>query len=274
MALSNLDIGSTEFLKSESPFPAVWSGWQIALMSLGVLFSLVMGALAASAVLLFDLYQAEGLEAVMALADDASTFVPNVTPAVTLASVSVQSVLLFLSIFLFGVLPAKLSWAEFGFRPTSSIWLGLGAVLAIVFLFVRLAIVLAIVAVVVLVSPDFTDMVNSIETRAELLAPESSLLVTFALIILVSVVVPIVEEMVFRGVLYRWLRGRMTFWVASSVSALIFGLFHFQPLVVVAAALMGFPLAWLYERTGSLWPCIVMHAVTNFFAQGVLYLFT
>lgn len=89
-------------------------------------------------------------------------------------------------------------------------------------------------------------------------------LVYFAAVI----VAPIVEETFFRGALYTAFRGRMGVWPAVLGSSAIFAVIHplpggFLPILALACVL-----ALLRERTGSLLPCMVCHAVYN--AVGLL----
>ncbi len=99
---------------------------------------------------------------------------------------------------------------------------------------------------------------------------------TAALIIggvVVVVLAPIAEEIFFRGFFYRALRTRMRWWWAALIGGTVFGSIHFTgadtlPLLPVLAALgVGFCL--LYERTGSLYPCIALHAFNNTIAYSV-----
>ena len=79
----------------------------------------------------------------------------------------------------------------------------------------------------------------------------------------VIVMGPIVEETLFRGLLFRGLRGYWTFWPAALASGIWFGALHLSasgfPLHVVGGVLY----AWAYERSGSLWPPILAHAFIN-----------
>jgi hypothetical protein len=83
------------------------------------------------------------------------------------------------------------------------------------------------------------------------------------------VVAPLSEELIFRAGLFRFLRGRVPYWLAVLFPAVIFGACHllqaplenlpeFMPLVVLGAV---FSLA--YERTGRIGTTIVAHALFN-----------
>jgi membrane protease YdiL (CAAX protease family) len=76
-------------------------------------------------------------------------------------------------------------------------------------------------------------------------------------------VAPFVEELFFRGFVYQSLRSRMGVIGAALSSGLIFGAIHFKPEFLVPLAVLGVVLALLMEKTGSLWPCILVHAFNN-----------
>ncbi len=84
--------------------------------------------------------------------------------------------------------------------------------------------------------------------------------------ILVVGLAPISEELFFRGFLFGGLRGRLSFWPAALISGVFFGLIHLLGgtlAVIPPLAAFGVLLAWLYERTGSIGPPILMHALQN-----------
>lgn len=84
------------------------------------------------------------------------------------------------------------------------------------------------------------------------------------LFVLIAVVfAPLFEEVFFRGFVHRGLRNSWGWWPAALTSATLFSLVHFQITVFVPIFVLGVGLAWVYERTGSLWTSIAMHAVFN-----------
>ncbi len=82
----------------------------------------------------------------------------------------------------------------------------------------------------------------------------------------IGILAPLAEEVVFRGAILRTLFGMMSkknHWVAIMISAAIFGVIHGNTAQFVNALLMGLFLGWMYYRTKSLVPGILMHWVNN-----------
>jgi len=86
---------------------------------------------------------------------------------------------------------------------------------------------------------------------------------------------PLAEELIFRGLLFQWLRGWIGPFGGAMVSALLFGALHWPSGQAVWAGLVGFALALLYHRFNSLWASIAAHAGNNALAIAlVLWLTT
>jgi membrane protease YdiL (CAAX protease family) len=84
--------------------------------------------------------------------------------------------------------------------------------------------------------------------------------------VIIIVVAPLCEEIFFRGFLYRIVRGRLGLWPALVIVGSLFGAVHLSsggPLAVALIAPLGFLLCLVYERSGSLYPCIALHALNN-----------
>lgn len=79
----------------------------------------------------------------------------------------------------------------------------------------------------------------------------------------IAVFGPVLEELLFRGAITRELLKRYKPHKAIFLSALIFGLFHINPAQVVNAFLVGLVFAWIYYKSGSLVPCILLHVLNN-----------
>ena len=82
--------------------------------------------------------------------------------------------------------------------------------------------------------------------------------------LVVGLLAPLVEELVFRGaVLKALLRWKQNPWIGIAISALLFALIHMNPAQMPHAFLIGLLLGWMYYRTDSIVPGVVYHWVNN-----------
>jgi len=92
----------------------------------------------------------------------------------------------------------------------------------------------------------------------------------FMYILTVVIMVPIVEELVFRGVMLNRLLVIAPTWLAVLISGIIFGLMHTgSPLRIIFSAIGGVWFALLYVRFRNLLLCIISHMVFNFAGSNV-----
>lgn len=91
---------------------------------------------------------------------------------------------------------------------------------------------------------------------------------------------PVLEEVVFRGVMLRYIRKKMTEggWTKAFfpglpvlVSAAIFGLVHGQPVPMAVTAVLGVVLGVVLEKTGSVFPCILLHMMFNGISLVIIF---
>jgi hypothetical protein len=152
-------------------------------------------------------------------------------------------------------------WAEhFGLRPTR-FWKALGLVVGAYVGFV----LFAGIWTTIVGDPGDEPLLD------ELGVDESTLLLVLGAIT-VCVGAPLVEEFFFRGFFYRALRNWIGVAGGAIATGLVFGLAHASSSPVehlVPLALLGVLFCLLYQATGSLYPCIVLHAINNSIAFGV-----
>jgi len=110
-----------------------------------------------------------------------------------------------------------------------------------------------------------------IEPIQELLFEEPSRVVVGLTIVMACVIGPIVEEMLFRGVLFTALRRRTSRLAAMLISGSMFSAAHTNVIGFVPIVLLGCLLADVYERTGSLWSSIAIHAFHNTLLVAVAF---
>lgn len=93
---------------------------------------------------------------------------------------------------------------------------------------------------------------------------ESGPLKTLGLLLLATLFAPLWEEMVFRGLVYPWLKSKMPQKAALVLSAVFFAAIHHHLPSFLPLALLGLILALVYEYTGSLLSSIALHGLFNF----------
>ena len=115
----------------------------------------------------------------------------------------------------------------------------------------------------------------SIEENDDLpqeLGADDSSTALFFVAVLVCVAAPIAEELFFRGFCFTALRRWIGVAGGAIATGVIFGLIHAgsaDVVFLVPLGVFGTLLCLLYHRTGSLLPCIVLHALNNSLALGV-----
>jgi len=106
-----------------------------------------------------------------------------------------------------------------------------------------------------------------IDAYESLLSPEGGLAGRIFLLVIVA---PVTEELLFRGIVLRGLLSRYPAWLAVGLAALLFAAGHVNPWQFVSAFWLGVAFGWFYVRTGSVFVCILGHAVSN----GLFVIFT
>lgn len=145
----------------------------------------------------------------------------------------------------------RISWRHLGFRPFAWDGLALGCGLVLVIYPLILLHNLLLVELGIETQGD-----SILELYRELGAPA-------ALLVAGILLAPIVEEIFFRGFLFPGLRERYGWVRAMLLSAAIFAGFHLQWVALIPTFLLGCMLAYLRQRTDSLWPGIFLHFTIN-----------
>lgn len=79
----------------------------------------------------------------------------------------------------------------------------------------------------------------------------------------VAVVAPVIEELIFRGLILQGFRRNYNGFVAVFMSALLFALFHLNPWQFPATFILGMLLGWIVLKTNSILLAILGHAINN-----------
>jgi len=120
-----------------------------------------------------------------------------------------------------------------------------------------LVLVVAVLAVAVGVAPPSDDRAPAGTATLDLLGgawPAFVSMVVFA---------PVMEELLFRGLLFGALQRRSALWIAVVVSSLVFAVAHINPAQIVTGLVVGPYLAFMYHWLGSIYPGMVLHAMWN-----------
>ncbi|GLO65001.1 MULTISPECIES: type II CAAX endopeptidase family protein [Oceanobacillus] len=86
-----------------------------------------------------------------------------------------------------------------------------------------------------------------------------------------AILAPILEEIIFRKIIFGELYKRMNFFFAGLLSAVIFGFIHLDPTHILIYASMGFVFAFLYVKTKRIIVPIIVHAAMNSFVVLMQY---
>ena len=84
--------------------------------------------------------------------------------------------------------------------------------------------------------------------------------------VVIVLIGPILEELVFRGFLWRLFRGEERPWAALVGTSLLFALWHLDPIQSVGVLPLAIFLGVLRWRSRSLIPCVAVHVLNNGFA--------
>ena len=85
------------------------------------------------------------------------------------------------------------------------------------------------------------------------------------------VLAPLVEELLFRGLLFTWLRQRLSARLTVAITAVAFAAIHMYPPLFPLAFTIGVAFGWIRERSHSTAPTIVAHVVHNVLLVAFAY---
>jgi CAAX protease family protein len=83
-----------------------------------------------------------------------------------------------------------------------------------------------------------------------------------AFFVVVSIVAPVVEELIYRGLGF-WLLAPYGTWVAIVVTGVLFGASHGLLVALPILTVFGLVIGWLRARVGSVYPTMILHGIFN-----------
>lgn len=182
------------------------------------------------------------------------------TPGLNIGLTVLQNVVLVGAAFFFAALIGRPSAADFGLRR-ARLWRSVGLLLAVWVAFFVLSGIWGIAL-----------ELDQQQDLPEELGANGPLLNVLAVVVLVTVIAPLGEELFFRGFFFGALRNWHGPWLGALLTGAAFGAIHAGSSPVgylVPLMLFGVGLCMLYEWTGSLYPPIALHALNNSVALGV-----
>lgn len=192
------------------------------------------------------------------------TTLENINTWSILVSYLLQVGVMFALVWFFAIKLRRARWSELGLRPYGIFRSLLLAVVAFILTFIS-NIIYGLIA---------SRFVSMEDLQSRVLKAILSGKVSLALLIpIVILIAPVVEEIFFRGFIYPAFRKKMGVAWGILLSSLVFALFHFEPYQIPPLLVIGAILAFIYERTRSLVPAIVLHGLNNGFYMLVLMVF-
>jgi membrane protease YdiL (CAAX protease family) len=150
------------------------------------------------------------------------------------------------------------SWADLGLRPFRAGAVGLGCGLMLASVLVNFVYATFLAQFGLQIQPELQQIFDG---------------AAYPLVLLFggAVVAPVVEEIFFRGFVFTGLRGKWGWPKAALASAGLFALAHVVPTSFLPIFILGLIFAYLFQASGSIWPAILMHMLTNAVALLLAY---
>lgn len=180
-------------------------------------------------------------------------------PGINIGLTLMQNIALVGAAYGFAAMSARPSAADFGLRAPR-FWRAVGMLVLVWIGFLLLSWVWSVVF-----------SLDEQQSLPDELGAEGPLPNVLAVVVLITVIAPLGEELFFRGFFFGALRNWRGPWLAAVLTGLVFGTIHAgsSPIgYLVPLAVFGFGLCLLYELTGSLYPSIALHALNNSIALG------
>ncbi|GAA0866468.1 type II CAAX endopeptidase family protein [Paraclostridium tenue] len=139
--------------------------------------------------------------------------------------------------------------------------INLKSIIYIIIFGIGISIILSnLIGILMMFSPSYIDVQNQIQN-------ESNSLLNLSIIIILA---PVCEEILFRNVVFGYLRKNYNIVIAVLVQALIFGIIHGNFVQGIYTFTLGIGLALVYMYYDSLWACIILHIVFNLMGDLII----
>jgi membrane protease YdiL (CAAX protease family) len=176
------------------------------------------------------------------------------------------------TVYILGVHRGKITWSGIGLKPMRWRWRWLLAGIPLMAITIPIRGLLATWASQTFVWE--TDAQGLTRTSLMVGGSYTFSWINFGLTLLcLGILVPMAEELYFRGLIHDWLQSRFGFGLRILLSSLVFGLWHL-PAVGAATSnlILGLILTVAYEKSRSIWLPIALHLINNISAVFMVYL--
>lgn len=204
------------------------------------------------------------IKALMASGQQIESVATTSSGAVTLlVYVMVPTLVSLVWIWFFAIWGEADGWARIGLRPGIGHWPRAAVLTGVAS--VVIGVLVVSLTTPVLGPPEGPPLPISLGDPA---ADGAYLIVLF---VAAAMIAPVFEEMVFRGILFGWLRRHLGVVPATVLAALPHAAIHFDPATIPVLSVIFVLFAFLYERTGTLKAPILAHCVHNACTLAVAY---
>ena len=153
----------------------------------------------------------------------------------------------------------RIHWKHLGFGGFSASTMGIGCGLLI-----------ASYAIILLHNLLLVNL--GIDTQGEAIAELFAALESPVWFFIVgALLAPLIEEIFFRGFLFQGFRARYGWISGMLLSSGIFAVAHLDPVSLIPTFILGCVLAYLYHRSNSVWPGVILHVMVNSFGLLAAY---
>jgi membrane protease YdiL (CAAX protease family) len=117
------------------------------------------------------------------------------------------------------------------------------------------------------------DLLNQVLRHASDMSriPSARFLAWILIILRACILAPLTEELLFRGLLFGWLRPKFGARTTIVLTALLFAGMHYYPILFPLGLLFGFISGWVRERTGSSLNFVIAHVANNILFLTIAY---
>ncbi|MEM5014521.1 CPBP family intramembrane glutamic endopeptidase [Niallia taxi] len=167
----------------------------------------------------------------------------------------IMSIIFIHGVYFIAIRPNTLSWKEVGLRkPPVNYWKKI----------IGWTLVLIVISIAMVVIMEILLGVGTENSKTASLQSRMTLLNFLIGFISATIISPLYEEIFYRGFIYRFLRSKFGIPISMLSSSFIFMIVHIPSFNTLPINFVsGLIFAWTYEKSSSIVPAIIIHAIFN-----------